>query len=79
MDGYHPARPTTVYADSASAISVLTKRVRSGILKHYDVRYFRINESIDRGEIALTVDLNSTDARRDLYEAAQTPSLYRAR
>jgi hypothetical protein len=43
--------PTTVYADSASAISVLTKRVRSGLSKNYDVRYFR-NESVDRGEIA---------------------------
>ena len=45
--------PTTVYADSASAIALLKKRVPSGRSKHYDVRYFRINESIDRGEIAL--------------------------
>ena len=45
--------PTTVYADSASAIAVLKKRVPSGRSKHYDVRYFRINQSIDRGEIVL--------------------------
>ncbi len=67
--------PATVYADSASAIAVLKKRVPSGRSKHYDVRYFRINESIDRTIVAH----HSTDARRHSYEAAPTPSLYRAR
>ena len=51
--GITQSGPTTVYADSASAIAVLKKRVPSGRSKHYDVRYFRINQSIDRGEIVL--------------------------
>ena len=67
--------PDTVYADSASAIAVLNKRVPSGRSKHYDVRYLRINESIDRAIVAH----HSTDARRHWYEAAPTPSLNRAR
>jgi hypothetical protein len=51
--GIAQPHPTPTFVDSTAAMAVLKKRVPSGRSKHYDVRYFRINQSIDNGEISL--------------------------